>query len=127
MPTPSTPLSQEESSWSLHEEGQLAVDVAETGTDIIIRAAIAGVHEQDLDIHITDDIVSIHGKRTLEALPKHTTMHYSECFWGSFSRTIILPCHVKPDESEATLVNGILTIRAPKTQERVKITINKQP
>ena len=114
-----------ENPWNLHEEGQLAVDVAETPTEIIIRAAIAGVSEKDLDVHLTDDMISIRGTRHIESLPAQATLHYSECFWGSFSRTIILPCHIKTDESEASLKQGILTIRAPKARERVRLTINK--
>ncbi len=115
----------EEQPWNLHEEGQLAVDVAETPTEMIIRAAIAGVTEKDLDIHITEDMISIHGTRQEECLPPHTTLHYSECFWGSFSRAIILPCHIKTDEAEAILKNGVLTIRAPKARERIKLNVTK--
>lgn len=115
-----------EQPWNLHEEGQLAVDVAETATEIIIRAAIAGVTEKDLDIHITNDMISIHGTRNIESLPSHATLHYNECFWGSFSRAIILPCHIKTDETEAILKNGILTIRAPKARERIKLTVTKR-
>lgn len=115
----------EQEPWNLHEEGQLAVDVAETPTEIIVRAAIAGVTEKDLDIHITDDMISIHGTRHEDLLPPQSTLHYSECFWGSFSRAIILPCHIKTDEAEATLKNGVLTIKAPKARERVKLTISK--
>lgn len=114
---------EDEQPWNLHEEGQLAVDVAETPTEIIVRAAIAGVTEKDLDIHITDDMISIHGTRQTESLPSQATLHYSECFWGSFSRAIILPCHIKTDETEATLKNGVLTIHAPKARERVKLTV----
>lgn len=123
----SSPLihQEEEYPWSLHEEGQLAVDVAETPADIIVRAAIAGITEKELDIHITDDMISIRGTRHGENLPAQATMHYSECFWGSFSRAIILPCRIKTDETEATLKNGILTIQAPKARERVKLTVAK--
>lgn len=111
--------------WHLHEEGQLAIDVAETPLYIVVRAAIAGVTEKDLDIHLTNDMISIRGTRNAEHVHANAVLHYSECFWGSFSRTIILPCHIKPEEAEAHLKNGILTIRAPKTQERVKLTVKK--
>ncbi len=111
--------------WNLHEEGQLAIDVAETPTEIIIRAAIAGVSEKELDIHITNDMISIHGTRQVENLPAQATLHYNECFWGSFSRAIILPCHIKTDETEAVLKNGILTIHAPKARERVTLAVKR--
>lgn len=127
FPQSSKALPQEEQQpWNLHEEGQLAVDVAETPKEIIIRAAIAGISENELDIHSTDDMISIHGTRNVETLHPEATMHYSECFWGSFSRAIILPCHIKTDETEATLKNGILIIRAPKARDRVKLTVNKR-
>ncbi len=112
-------------SWQTHEEGQLAVDVAETPSEIIIRAAIAGISEKDLDIHVTDDMITIRGERHIDVLPSNATLHYSECFWGAFSRSIILPCRIKTDEADAQLKNGILTIKAPKARESVKLRVKK--
>ncbi len=115
-------LPKEEFSWSTRE-GQLAVDCVETPREIIIRSAIAGVEEKDLEIHVNEDLVTIRGERRLDALPPQSTVHYSECFWGAFSRSIVLPCRVKTDEADAVLKNGILTITIPKAYGDVKLSV----
>ncbi len=111
-------------SWE-SREGQLAVDCIETPKEIIVRAAIAGVKQEDLTIHVTEDLVTIRGERHLDQLPAHSTVHYSECFWGAFSRSIVLPCRVKTDEADAVLKNGILTITIPKAYGDVKLTVRE--
>lgn len=122
---PTTRAEAEEFPWQAHEEGQLAVDVAETPSEIIIRAAIAGITEKELDIHVSDDMITIRGQRRVDPLPSNATLHYSECFWGAFSRSVILPCRIKTDEADAELKNGILVIRAPKTRESVKLRVKR--
>lgn len=114
----------QEFSWESHE-GQLAVDCIETPKEIIIRSAIAGVRQEDLAIHVTEDLVTIRGERHLDRLPAHSTVHYGECFWGAFSRSIVLPCRVKTDEADAVLKNGILTITIPKAYGDVKLTVRE--
>lgn len=109
-------------SWA-SREGQLAVDCIETPREIIIRSAIAGVEESDLEIHVTEDLVTIRGERQLDPTPAQSTVHYSECFWGPFSRSIVLPCRVKTDEADAVLKNGILQITIPKAYGDVKLTV----
>ncbi len=104
-------------------EGQLAVDVMETADAVIIRSAIAGVQEKDLDVSVNDDMVTIRGERHVEDMQDSATVHYAECFWGAFSRSIILPVKVKADEAEAELKNGILTITIPKAKERQRVPI----
>lgn len=113
-----------EFSWE-SREGQLAVDCIETPKEIIVRAAIAGVKQDDLAIHVTEDLVTIRGERHLDQVPPHSTVHYSECFWGAFSRSIVLPCRVKTDEADAVLKNGILTITIPKAYGDVKLTVRE--
>jgi HSP20 family protein len=109
------------------DEGQLAVDVIETPEHILVRSAIAGVKEKDLDIHVNEDMVTIRGERQTETLAHNATVHYAECFWGSFSRSIILPSKVKADEAEATLKNGILLIKVPKAHSHVRVTVREEP
>lgn len=111
-------------SWTA-TEGQLAVDCIETPRAIIIRSAIAGVKQEDLDIHVSEDLVSIRGEREIDPLPHDSTLHYHECFWGPFSRSIVLPCRVKSDEAEAVLRQGILTITIPKSYGDVKIPVQE--
>jgi HSP20 family protein len=119
-------LTQEDLAWK-NDEGQLAIDVIETPETILIRSAIAGVKEQDLDIHVNEDLVTIRGERHIDALPVRATVHYEECFWGAFSRSVILPCRVKTDEAEASLKNGILTITIPKASDSVRLHVRREP
>ncbi len=104
-------------------EGQLAVDVIETPTRIMIRSAIAGVSENDLHITINEDMVTVRGTRTIAPLPLDATVHYEECFWGAFSRTIILPCRITPDDADASLQNGILTITLNKARGDIHLPV----
>lgn len=107
-------------------EGQLAIDVIETPEKIIVRTAIAGVKETDLDIHVNEDMVTIRGERHIDPLPLNATTHFSECFWGAFSRTVILPSKVKADEADASMKNGILTITVPKAHHHVRVPIRHE-
>ncbi len=107
-------------------EGQLAVDVIETPDRVIIRSAIAGVSENDLHITINEDMVTIRGARTIAPLPLDATVHYEECFWGAFSRSIILPCRITPDDADASLLNGILTITLNKARGDIRIPVRKE-
>jgi HSP20 family protein len=103
--------------WINHNEGQLAVDVIEDDKNVFIRSAIAGVDSKDLDISVTDDTVTIRGQRQLNSKEtKETTVHIQECHWGGFSRSIILPTHVRSEKADAKLKNGILTITIPKAK-----------
>lgn len=106
-------------------EGQLAVDVIETPDRVIIRSAIAGVSEHDLHITMNEDMVTVRGERTIAPLPLDATVHYEECFWGAFSRSIILPCRITPDDADASLLNGILTITLNKARGDIRLPVRK--
>lgn len=95
-------------------EGQLAVDVYQLKDDILIRAAIAGVQAEDIDISVNNDMVTIKGRRQLDDEIPEAAYLYQECYWGGFSRTIILPVEVNADKVRATLKNGILRVTLPK-------------
>lgn len=104
-------------------EGQLAVDVIETPDRVLIRSAIAGVSESDLHITINEDMVTIRGERTIAKLPLNATVHYEECFWGPFSRSVILPCRINPDNADASLNNGILVLTLTKARGDIRVPI----
>ncbi len=109
------------SDWTADEtEGQLSVDVYQTPADIVIKSTIAGVKPENLDIAITNDMVTIRGRREAEEALKKDEYFYQECYWGAFSRSIILPVDVQTDKSLATLKNGVLTIKLPKAAEKLK-------
>lgn len=95
-------------------EGQLTIDVYQTDNDIVIKSTIAGVKPEDLDISINNDMVTIKGERKNEETIAHGSYYYQECYWGSFSRSVLLPVDVISDKAEASLKNGILTLRLPK-------------
>jgi len=96
-------------------EGQLTIDVYQTDTEIVIKSTIAGVKPEDLDVTINNDMVSIRGERKREEQVSEENYYYQECYWGNFSRSVILPVDIISEKSEASMKNGILTIRLPKS------------
>jgi len=94
--------------------GQLAIDSYQTEDEVIIKAPIAGVNPEDLEVTITDDVVTIKGERHGSDNISRENYFVQECYWGSFSRSYVLPTSVDADNSEAQLKNGILTITIPK-------------
>ena len=105
--------------------GQLAVDVYETDEQLIIKARTAGVNKEDLDVSISDGILTISGTLSSGDDSAATNWHIQECYWGEFSRTLALPVAVKEDEVAAVLKDGVLTITFAKVKQEQakKITI----
>ena len=107
------------------EEGELTIDVYQTSSEIVIKSMVAGVKPEDLDISITRDMVTIKGKRETERYIKDDDYFHQELYWGSFSRTIMLPAEVDVEASEATEKYGLLILRLPKIdknkQTRLKV------
>lgn len=101
------------------QEGQLTVDVFQDDENIIIQSTIAGVSPDDLDVSITNDMVTIRGERRQHFDTDPEDYFYQECYWGTFSRSIILPIEIDADRAEAKIKNGILTIRIPKANTAV--------
>ncbi len=101
-------------------EGQLAVDVYQTDKDLIIESAIAGIKPEELDISIENDRVFIKGERVQSAEEKDKNYFYQECYWGLFSRQIILPVEVDPSRAQAEMKQGVLIIRIPKIEREKK-------
>lgn len=110
------------------EAGELAVDVYQTPSHIVIKAMIAGVRPEDMDVSITRDIVTIRGKREQHTEGTAGNFFFQELYWGSFARTIILPQEVEIEEAEATEKHGLLIIRLPKLdksrQAKLKVKSN---
>ncbi len=112
------------------QEGELPVDMYQTNDAIIIRALVAGVSPMDLDISITRDMVTIRGLREEYQETNDDNYFHRELFWGSFSRTLVLPEEVVIDEAEAQEKHGMLEIRLPKldkhrsTQLKVRSNVN---
>lgn len=109
----------DESDWDADEPvaGQLAVDVYETKERLVVKGRVAGVNKADLDISISDNTLTIRG--TLSAGSEEGVENYflQECYWGEFSRSIVLPVPVKEEEIEAVLKDGVLTISFAKVKQ----------
>ena len=101
-------------------EGQLAIDVFQTENELIIQSAVAGIKLNDLDISIERDKLTIKGKREKQVEERETNYFYQECYWGPFSREIILPVEVDPSRAQASFKEGVLTIRIPKIEREKK-------
>ncbi|MBC7943458.1 Hsp20/alpha crystallin family protein [Candidatus Saccharibacteria bacterium] len=110
--------------WDDNEEefpGQLAVDVYETDEKLVVKARTAGVNKEELDVSISDGILTISGTLNSGDESDATNWHVQECYWGEFSRTLALPVSVKEDEVEAILKDGVLSISFSKIkQEQAK-------
>mgnify|MGYP001602716388 FL=1 len=105
------------------EEGQLTIDVYQTDSDIVIKSTIAGVKPEDIDISITNNMVTIKGRRIKDEKVSTENYYYQELYWGSFSRSVILPIDIDTDRAKASMKDGILTIRLPKTEKLKTKTI----
>jgi HSP20 family protein len=102
-------------------EGQLTIDVYQTPDDIYVESTIAGVEPENLDIDITNESVTIKGERRKEEVIADEDYLHQECYWGKFSRSVILPQEIDPDKAHAEFKNGILRIKLPKLNRgRVK-------
>lgn len=102
-------------------EGQLAVDVYQTKDKIVVKAPIAGVKPDDIDVAISEDVVTIRGDRKDEFAVQKDNYYVQECFWGSFSRSVILPTSTVAEKAEASLKDGVLTIQIPKLVQEDKV------
>ena len=105
--------------------GQLSVDVYQTKDDIVIKSTIAGVKPEEIDISINNDMVTVRGVRKKDNEVSDEDYFYRECYWGGFSRSIILPCEIKADKVEAIIKNGVLTIIMPKAAKVSKVKVIK--
>lgn len=107
-----------------HQEGQLAVDVAETENDLVVVSTIAGALAEKLEVYLHNDLLTIRGVRIspVDQLSQEDYFH-QECYWGKFSRTIVLPVDVKTDLAKAEYNNGVLLIKIPKQKIETKVPI----
>jgi HSP20 family protein len=110
--------------WMEEVEGQLAIDVYQTADHLVIKAPIAGVRQEDLDISITDEQVTIRGERHDRQVDVIEEFLVQECYWGAFARTFDLPIAVDSDLAQARLIDGILTISIPKAARTRPRTIS---
>src|SRR3989338_5639192 len=116
---PSSQEIKKSKNWITEPDGQLSLDVYQTENEIVIKSAIAGATAQDLEISLVNDMLTIKGVRNKDVEIDPKDYYYQECYWGSFSRSIILPANIDASQIKASIKNGILTVILPKT-ERIK-------
>jgi HSP20 family protein len=107
-----------------HHEGQLAIDVMETADEFLILAPMAGASPDEIELHLHNDLLTIRGARHSPAEPG-SIFHFSECYWGRFSRSIVLPADVHFAMAKAEYRQGLLMVRLPKvySNQAIPITI----
>jgi HSP20 family protein len=106
------------------QEGELVVDVFETDANFVVSSAIAGVQIKDIDISLEKDMLVIKGDRKD---PHHAhpdrKYFYQECYWGPFSRKVVLPENISIDQADAQMEKGVLTITIPKNEGEAKNSV----
>ena len=111
--------------WIDDTEGQLAVDVHQNDDAVVVKTMTAGVNPNNIEITVSRDTITIRGNRESEHEVRDHDFFHKELYWGSFSRTIMLPCEVESEEASAREDHGLLTITLPKIdknkQTKVKI------
>ena len=101
-------------------EGELAVDFYQTDKEIIVRAAVAGVKSKDIEIAVENDILVIKGSRNRPIEEEDTTFFLKECYWGKFSRRIVITDEIDASRIVAEIKEGILIVRIPKITRESK-------
>lgn len=114
------------SDWPMAERGGAAgllspqVDISETENEIKVKAELPGVSEQDVDVELNDDILTIRGEKKSERKEEKENYHFMERSYGTFQRSFQLPRPVDADKVQATFENGVLTITLPKNAQQEK-------
>ena len=106
-----------------YDEGQLSIDVFQNPDSLVVKSTIAGVKPDNIDISINNDMLTIRGRREIQEQISEENYLIKECYWGGFSRSIILPVEVEVEKVEASLDNGVLTVILPKAKSAKQFSI----
>ena len=117
MPQKEIKAKDESEDWLSDYEGQLAIDVFQTPEDVMVKAPIAGVKPENLDVSVTDGVLTIKGQRMQEEKIREEDYFAQECYWGAFARSFTLPSGLDPENTNASLRNGVLTVKIPKEEK----------
>ncbi len=98
------------------EEGKIPVAVLERQQTIVVIASMAGTDPENISLHLHNDLLTIRGQRFLPGAVEDDVYFYNECFWGEFSRTIVLPVDVKTESARAEYRHGVLVITFDKAK-----------
>jgi len=115
----------EKGTWAeeVPEEGELTVDVYQTPGEIVVQTMVAGVRPEDLQVTITRDMITVKGKREENKNINEENYFTKELYWGTFSRTILLPQEIDPEEAEAIEKHGLLVIKLPKVDKDKRTSV----
>lgn len=100
-----------------------AFDVSETDEDIIVKAELPGVDPKEIEVNLMGSTLTVKGEKKEESEEKTENMHCIERSFGSFSRSVSLPCEVKEDKIKATFKDGVLNLKLPKAESSKKSSI----
>ena len=100
-------------------EVKLALDIFETADELIFLAPLSGVYIEEVEVLVTEDVLTISGTRVFpdDIVPEKSKAFLEECYWGKFSRSIVLPSAVNSEDATAEFIRGILTIHVPKAKK----------
>lgn len=99
------------------KEGQLSVDIFHSETEMIIVCPIAGVDKTDVQVVLNDDVLTIRGERRRMPELENKTCIVSELYWGTFSRSIVLPDYIDRKNIKAQTHENLLVVKIPKTED----------
>ena len=102
------------------DEGELTVDIYDEGANIVVQSTVAGVKPEDIDISLEENTLTVRGSRRRQTEIPEESFYAKELYWGAFSRSIILPEEVDFQKAQASLKNGLLTVRLPKRDRGAK-------
>ncbi len=94
-----------------------AVDVSENETEILVRAELPGMNQDDIELHLQDNVLTLKGEKKQETKEEKKNYHRTECSYGSFTRSFTLPATVAQDQIKATFKDGVLEVSLPKAEE----------
>lgn len=105
--------------WRTGEAAELTfpVDVSENENDIVVKAVLPGVKPEDVDISVSEGVLTIKGETRSEAQTEQENYYRREIRYGAFSRSIPMPTRVNHEQAEADFADGMLTVRLPKAEE----------
>lgn len=99
------------------QEGQLAVDIYHSPDEMVVVCPIAGVDKRNIKVAIQDDVLTIRGERLALPITDNKQALVRELYWGSFSRSIVLPDHIDRKGIDARVHEHLLIVTIPKTED----------
>lgn len=100
-----------------------SLDVFEEKDSVVVKAELPGMKKEDVEVNLAGESLTIKGEKKEDKEVKEDNYYRRERSYGSFLRTVALPCEVKSDEIKASFKDGVLEIRMPKTEDAKKKSI----